>query len=757
MRMTTIVAVALLDAISLAAAKQTQAAVPHLSSQFLPVQTDQGDGSKAAIADSSEGASASSEQIQLQEIIVTAQKREERLIDTPQSVSVLSADALTKDDAVQFRDFANTVPALTFTTLGAGYTQISLRGVTTGFDVGPTVGIYVDDVPYGSSTGFGDGAQQTLDVGLFDLDRIEVLRGPQGTLYGASTMGGLIKYVSKPPDTSSFSGNARAGVSGTQDGGTNYDAAAAVNVPIVTGKVAVRASGYESHDGGYIDNIALGQKDVNRSNVRGGRLDLLFTPSDALAIRITGFLQDISRDGEATATYSFSGVPLGDSLAQRRLVAEPFDQRFRLVSGAATYNLGAATLTSISSYQTLRAEFVQDLSALYVPRLASVGLRFGAVGVAEALATDKFTQEVRLASAGTNTLEWLVGGFYTRETSVRALDFVLRDVAGRPAPNKLFAVSAPSRYAEYAAFGDLTWHLTSKFDVSGGVRYARNDQTYAQNGSGPLGVTTPTLGSSEGVFTYLANTRYHFSKQATAYLRYATGYRPGGPAFVTIDATTGLPTGGQPTFQADRLKSYEAGFKAETVDRRFGLDLAGYYINWSNIQISVVRGGFGAVVNAPGGANVRGAELTLSARTTPNFTATGTFAYQDAHMSEAEADIGAAKGERLPNVPRFTTALNADYKLPIASLQSTVGGTLRYVSDRNASFDKSAGFPQYHLPKYATVDLHTGFTFRSVNLQLYVHNLLDERGQLSALTWRGEPAVGILQPRTIGISTTTQF
>src|SRR5205807_1213614 len=197
--------------------------------------------------------------------------REERLIDTPQSVSVLSSNDIAKLGATKFSDFANTVPGLSFQTSGAGFTDITLRGVTAGFDISPTVGLYVDEVPYGSSTTFGFGAQVALDVGLFDLDRVEILRGPQGTLYGASTMGGLI--------------------------------------------------------------------------------DLLFIPTDALTVRLTGFLQDISRDGEPTADYTFAGAKPYGRLDQNRRLTENFTERFELVSGTGTYDFGPVTLTSISSYQ----------------------------------------------------------------------------------------------------------------------------------------------------------------------------------------------------------------------------------------------------------------------------------------------------------------------------------------------------------------------------------------------------------------------
>jgi outer membrane receptor protein involved in Fe transport len=214
---------------------------------------------------------------------------------------------------------------------------------------------------------------------------------------------------------------------------------------------------------------------------------------------------------------------------------------------------------------------------------------------------------------------------------------------------------------------------------------------------------------------------------------------------------------GPPTFEADRLKSYEAGVKAETADRRFGVDLASYYIDWSNIQIIVTRGAFSGIDNAPGGASVRGAELTLTSRPTNSFTVTGAFAYQDASMSQADPDLGADKGERLPNVPRFTAALSADYELPVASFQPTIGATLRYIDDRTASFDSPPAAPQYHMPDYVSVDLRAGFTFGRVNAQLYVRNLFDEIGQVSATTLTGQPRVAILQPRTIGISATMQF
>lgn len=691
------------------------------------------------------------------EIIVTASKREERLIDVPQSVSVLSGEALVESGSLQFRDYASSIPSLNFSTAGAGATQITLRGVTVGFDVGSTVGIYVDEVPYGSSTAFTQNGQSAFDAALFDVDNVEVLRGPQGTLYGASAMGGLIRYITKRPDAGEFGGELRAGVSETRHGGISYNIGAVANVPLVQDKLAVRASGFQTHDGGYIDNVALGKKDVNRSDTYGGRLDLLLLPADGLSIRITGFLQNISRGGEGTVDYDYSGGRSYGDLHQYRPFSEPFEQRYRIVSATVGYDMPWATLTSISSYQTVRTDAVTDISAAYAPLLNAFGFGpYSGVSYSQAFSTDKFTQELRLSSTtSSRPFEWIIGGFYTHEKSANDQFFKLLDIGGAPAPNTLYNLSAPSKYEEYAAFGNLTWHITDKFDVTGGLRYARNNQLYTQFGSGFLIGSAPPNRSHEGVVTYLANARYRFSDHATAYLRYATGYRPGGPNIV-------LP-GGNPTFEADRLKSYEAGFKAETADRRFGIDVSGYYIDWNNIQLQSIVQGFAVYVNSDSGAAIKGAELTLNARPADGLKLTTSLAYTDAYMSKADPVLGAAKGERLPGSARFTASASADYQLPVAeSVSPSIGVTFRHVGNRMISFDNSPGYPQYRLPSYQTFDLRAGlsvdaFHRNPVEVQFYVRNLLDKRGQLSVLRPEFGNRVAIVQPRTFGLSLSTRF
>lgn len=710
---------------------------------------------EAPVAPAETGAQEKERGDALEEIVVTAQKREERLVDAPLTVSVLSAERLSNLGATQFRDFADTIPGLSFQSAGPGFTQISIRGVSIGLDSSATVGVYVDDVPYGSSTSFARGGQITFDAGIFDLERIEVLQGPQGTLYGSSTLGGLIKYVTKQPNTRRFGGDAQTGVSSTDGGGINYDVSGSLNAPLVSDRMALRVSGFDNHDGGYIDNVARGDKDANSSDVYGARIDWLFTPTEQLSIRLNEFLQNTSTDGFPTADYSLTGHPIEGSLRQSRAFPEEFEQHYHLASATLNYDFGKMSLASISSYQTTQTQFFVDYSTVVLAGARTVVPATAAVGYHDDSSTDKFTQEVRLASQGTHLLDWVVGGFYTHEKSKLAANYELRDAAGAELPNTVFTFLVPSKYEEYAAFGDLTWHLSQKFDVTGGIRYAANQQTFEQIGAGAFGRTAPPVESKGHTYTYLGNARYHFSDDATGYLRYATGYRPGGPNFFLVDPMTGARIT-PATFDADTLKSYEAGFKADALNGMVNIDISSFYIDWNNIQLTVTRGGFGARENAPTGATIRGAQLSVTARPIHEWSLAGAVAYQNAKMDGPVPSVGAADGERLPGVPRINASLMADYELP-GAWKPTLGATVRYVDDRKNSFGAAA----YELPSYTSVDMRGGWTLDRIKLQLFVHNIFDERGQLTPRV-RFFPAAGpiqvsILQPRTYGLVASMSF
>jgi TonB-dependent receptor-like protein len=244
-----------------------------------------------------QGHAASTQSGQLQEVVVTAQKREEKLQDVPVPVTVLSADSLLESNQLRLQDYYATVPGFTVTPSGSqSVTVLSIRGITTGGGTNPTVGIMVDDVPYGASTGLG-GADLVPDIDPGDLARIEVLRGPQGTLYGASSMGGLLKFVTADPSTESVSGRVQTGIETIYNGANpGYNVRGSINVPL-SDTLALRASGFVRQDPGYIDNPVLDTNGINKHDASGGHLSALWRPSDAFSLKVSALVQQIKSDG----------------------------------------------------------------------------------------------------------------------------------------------------------------------------------------------------------------------------------------------------------------------------------------------------------------------------------------------------------------------------------------------------------------------------------------------------------------------------
>lgn len=704
-------------------------------------------------------ANATEEPEQLAEVVVTAQKRRDLERDTPVSVTVLSTRTLQRASATQLRDIAGSIPGLGFTSPGAGEAQINLRGVTTGGNVSPTVGIYVDEVPYGSSTPFAAGAQLALDAGLFDLERVEVVRGPQGTLYGAGTMGGLLKYVPARPDPSVSSAFVQAGIGNTQHGGMNHELAGMVNLPFADGRSAVRAAGFSFREGGYVDDVELQRADVNRARVRGGRAELLWEPLDELVVRLAVFAQDIDRDATTAADRDLaSGAPVEGPLLKRRALAEPFAQTFRLASATVQYAAGFADLVAVSSFQRARVGSRSDASDLYVPLLAGLVPDVDAVGVDKQIVTRRFTQEIRLSATG-DRVDWLAGAYFTRETSDQGQQVPVFDARRQMLPVNLATIDLPSGYREAAGFATLTLHATDRLDLTAGARQAGSRLNQEQLASGLVAQPLPERRTRESVTTFLAGARYRISPQLMGYLRVADGYRPGGPNLVANDPVSGLPIA-DPSFDADFLTSYEAGLKFRSEDRRIGLDVALYQIDWDDLQVVAVRNGVGVIDNASAARN-RGAELQLDLRPAPRVSLAAAIGWMDAQLSRDAPDLGAVRGDRLPNTPRVTAWISGERQFLLQGRSAWLGFAVRHAARRTSSFANDAGQPLYRLPAYTVVDLRGGIEMGSWRLQAQIRNVADRRAQISAstaLAVAGAAArVTLLQPRTYGVTLSTDF
>ncbi|MGH8239014.1 MAG: TonB-dependent receptor domain-containing protein, partial [Steroidobacteraceae bacterium] len=642
--------------------------------------------------------SSRAEMLILEEVIVTAQKRVENVRDIPASISVLGGTQLENLHATNLLDYAAYVPGLAITPGGSpGKVALSLRGLSPLSDAA-TVGTYIDDAPLGSSGSWGRSVGLALDLLPYDVERIEVLRGPQGTLYGVNTLGGLLKYVMRSPDPSRFEARVGAEASTIEGAGdTGWGARASVNIPLVDNALALRASYFNQHTPGYISVVPTGRRDANTARQEGGRLGLLWQATDDLSIKLSSVLQNIESGEDSIVSLDATTLaPLQGQLTSAFLFPQVFRQQLRFHSANVTWDLGGAEFVSVSSYARTTTRDDSDLSASFgslVPlfcgftpecapeNAAAPGLSPFFVN----LEFEKYTQEFRLASPAGGRIEWLLGAFYTDEDSRNLQLLTAFDRNGAPvAPlNPLVAASVPTTYREYAGFGNLTYRFTDAFDVTGGVRWARNSQRFRQITAGPLLPQGDVPGrSAENVYTYLLSPRYRVNEDTMVYARIATGYRPGGPNL----ALPGIP----PQVDADTIVNYELGLKSELLGRRLLLDVAIYHIDWRDIQItSTNEQGIGFFENAST-ARSRGIELTSAYSPVRGLRLGLNAAYTDAIITEDAPSLGGVSGDRLPGVPKWGGALTADYEFNVrGNWNGRLGGAYRYVGDAFAGVEGS--------------------------------------------------------------------
>ena len=711
-------------------------------------------------------------------IIVTAQKRTQVLIDVPQSVTVVPGATLEQQHATSFQDYLKLVPGLDLNQSRPGEGRLILRGINTG-GVASTVGIYVDETPFGSSSGLVNGAVLAGDFDTFDLSRIEVLRGPQGTLYGASSLSGVLRFVTNAPSTAAFELRGRVGVEAVKGGDLGYNADAVVNVPLGP-TIAFRASGNYRKDAGFIDSIGTGGSDVakniNGDRSYGGRASLLFKPSDAASIRLSAIAQNI--DANAPSVIEADPVTLRPlhGLTQSQFVPQFSNLHYRVYNGTGSFDLGFASLTSSTSYATQKQHERIDFTFALSPFLrAALKLPPNEFFEAQDTNLNKFTQEIRLSSQS-HLLDWLVGGYYTNEKGLIDQSFVAvtpGTLTPLALPFTLGTANVTSKYRELAGFADATFHFGPEFDLELGGRYSHNRQSAHEMTNGVLAGGAPKdfpiARSSENVFTYSLAPKFKPNKNTSIYARVAKGFRPGGPNVLPAGVT--IPPDVPRIFHSDSVISYEAGVKAQSADQRFSIDAAAFHINWKNIQLFTVVSGFG--VNANGSsAKSDGFEFTAAARPIAGLTLSANGAYTDARLTgSTPMSVGGRDGDQLPFTPKFTLSLNGDYGWHVGPrTRAHVGASWRHVSGQTAAYDidfVTAHGPQRHVPSYNVVDLNAGVDLGRFDIEAYVKNLGNSHGITSttALTVFGASpdtgfplypggaiGTGIIRSRTIGVT-----
>ena len=715
------------------------------------------------------------------DIIVTAQKRSQTLIDVPQSVSVVSGATLEQQHANSFSDYLKLVPGLQLTQSTPGEGRLVIRGLNTG-GVASTVAVYEDETPFGSSSGLANGAILAGDFDTFDVARIEVLRGPQGTLYGASSLGGVLKFVTNAPDTGKLILRARGGVEAVKGGDVSYYGNAVVNVPL-SSSLAFRASGSYRNDGGFIDSIGTAgsrvRDNINGARSYGGRASLLFTPTTDLSVRLSALIQNIETDAPTTVESNPTTLATLYGRPTQSIFVSPFKNiNYRIYNGLIDYDFGFAKLTSSSSYstqrKTQRTDATFQLSGL-IQAIFGVPNEFY---LNQNTNVEKFTQEVRLASSKTPLFDWVLGGYYTHEKGLIFQEYVPvtpGTLTRITALGNLAQVNLNSTYEEFAGFANATVHLGDMFDVDFGGRYSHNKQFFTQTTAGPLagGATSVSQPSSEGVFTYSVAPKFKFSKNGAVYARVAKGFRPGGPNALAPGAPASFLT-----YKSDSVVSYEAGVKFQTEDRSFSLDLSAFHIDWDNIQLL-------ATIPTPGGtfsfnANGRrarsdGVEFTASMRPTRGLDVSVNGAYTNARLRDdttaivggvlSANSVGGLAGDKLPYTPKFSIGVNGDYRWSLGgSTSAYFGSSLRFLSKQNAGYNlafRTANGRQRQIPSYEIVDLRAGVDFDRFSVGVYAKNINDADGKQSAGAVGTYPAgsidTGVIRPRTFGASVTASF
>jgi outer membrane receptor protein involved in Fe transport len=693
-------------------------------------------------------------------IVVTAEKRSEDIQQVPMSVGVIDSSTLENLHATSLSDYAGYIPGFTVIDNGSpGQAQLGVRGISP-LSAGSTVATYIDETPLGTSSNYGAGSNSVLDLLPYDLQSVELLRGPQGTLYGAVALGGVLRYVTKAPDLDQWSFRVGADgftVESASDAG--WTGRAAVNAPIVPGQLALSASVARQDNPGYIDNVHTGVKDQNSNTQQAAHLQMLWKPNDDLSVRLQAI--ESKNDSDSNSVVALDPISLKPTYGDFKddnYVAQPYFKKVDYLNATVNWNLGFADFVSATSYSEQEQHSALDASLVYGVLFPLFGLPGPGISVVTYdLKLYKTTQEFRLQSKQDGPVEWLIGGFWTSENSKQnqAASAQFLDSSSIPGLDPLAVIALPSTYKEYAFFGDLTYKFNTTFDVTGGMRYAHNKQTFEQINSGALtGTGTASGNSAEDVLTWSFSPRMHLSPDQMLYMRIATGYQPGGPNV----STPGVPQ----SVNASRLTNYELGWKAMFDDNRWMLDIAAYDIEWTDIQVSAAANGLAYLANG-GTARSSGMEFSTLYSPIAGLRLGLNGAYTDAKLTEDIPSLGGVNGDRLPSIPKWSASATADYSWPVFNeWTGRVGGGYRYVGSTFSGLENTTG--SYPQDSYGVFDLNADLSNDHWTFRLFAKNLADERVYTNlsalpnALTRVVNKVTGVpLAPRTIGIGFDYKF
>lgn len=697
-------------------------------------------------------------------------------------MSISGVSSLQFDD-LQAYDLQSLAPQLAgvfSTNLGPGRNKIFVRGLSDGAFSDRTqgvVGVYIDETP----VNFSD---TNPDIRLFDVEHIELVRGPQGTLYGAGSLGGLYRIISNKPDLTDTSFRTRVAAEVTEGAGIGVTLDGVYNQPIIEDKLAFRVSAYlEEHDG-YIDNPRLGTTDTNDLEIWGLRPSLLWQINSNWSLDASFNLQTINYD-DAQYYFADQGRNQKDTFTQ-----EPYEDVFTHTSLTLKGKIGSTLLTTATAYvsrevietadATVGLPFLDTIvnAADTLPLLDDFN-QFGevrafsdffaqdAVGYFTRDEIKTLSHETRLQSNDGGTFDWLLGFYFLARNS--ELDSLLLLGETDETPRIAQSEEREESVIEFAFFGEASYQITDKFSVTGGARYSKHRTEVDYTSLFTPDSTSFTLQEDANTeeFTPKLALRYQWSDAIQTYAQVSMGYRVGGININTpIEALLAVqgPENGpdeieSEEFEADELVNYELGIKSFWFDRALSFNASVYYVDWFDIQSDQIsEAGFPFITNV-GDARSIGYEIEFSARLFPGFELSGSLFGNETELREDNSFLGARRGDRLPTIPANTYSLAALYQFDInRDWSATLAADYAYTGESSIGFNEE-GSP--NMGGYGIVNARFQAFYDRWKLGLYVRNLTDSTANTFAFgnsfSFRNRAQVTPPRPRTIGIFVETRF
>lgn len=742
---------------------------------------------------------ASSDNGKIEEVVVTAAKRSSTVQQTPISVTAVSGQDILARGITDFNYLAITVPGISLKSSGPGQTEFEMRGLTSSGGNSPTVGFYLDDVPLTAPAAAQNG-KVVIDPDLYDLSRVEVLRGPQGTLYGSGSMGGTIKLITNQPTTDGFEATVQSIDSGTDGGGFNHGENVMVNIPLAD-NLALRVVGSEAYTSGWIDRIVLADfplpvgcctrgnvlaapvavdhHDVNDEELLGTRVSVVYEPTSHLTITPSFFYQRITQGGPNT----FDSDPGTEAHYQPFDVREPFSDRFWLWSVTAQYRFEDFDLTSVTGDWNRKETITQDESeniqwAFGVPAYGIPQGGLGGSGIIEIDPSHQFSEEFRATSSGDTAFKWLVGVFYSDFSSNWNL---FAQVPGLVPTfgynsNDLISQYQPTKIKQTAVFGEASYEVFDHWTLTAGLRWFTYDDSLLTTVNGFVSPNGSTMNqmfggtASDRGYNPKLNISYEPDDDLTLYAQLAKGFRPGGAnepiptsGGLGAECTANLQSYGlasaPESFKPDTLWSYELGEKARLFGDRVTVNGAGYFETWEGVQQEVsLPCGFPFEINA-GDANIWGSEIEVNAAVTDHLLLSLSGAYTDAYLVTNALNGLLRSGDRLQDVPPWTANQSLSYTTPVWNDWSL---TARIENQYVGTRVDTTYYQFNHLPVYDLVNIRAGLNGSNWTVYLFMNNVFNKQAWLAdnnslSINVPTFNRVSTNQPRTIGIDLTYSF